>query len=149
MNSSRRRLIGALGGAAACSGMFGRGLRLAYAQQSSGDELAFLSAKQLTALLREGQISSVELTRYFIDRIERHDRAIDALVVHDFERALQAAAIERDGQVLTGIGQRWHFQAEEEDSHARKRRGRADSAPLAVSVGRHPRGFSLPEPIRR
>jgi amidase len=56
------------------------------------DRLAFMAAGDLARLIRAKEISSVELTRYFIDRIERYDETINAVVVRDFDRALSAAA---------------------------------------------------------
>ncbi|MGI9412409.1 MAG: amidase family protein [Hyphomicrobiales bacterium] len=53
--------------------------------------LAFRTAGELAALLRNRDLSSVELTQYFIDRIERHDKKLNAVVVRDFDRALEAA----------------------------------------------------------
>jgi amidase len=54
-------------------------------------ELAFSSATDLARLIQQKRISSFELTRYFIERIERFDEALNAVVVRDFERALDAA----------------------------------------------------------
>lgn len=51
----------------------------------------FLSAAQLTVALRAGEVSSVELTEAAIAEIERHDRAINAICVRDFDRARHAA----------------------------------------------------------
>ena len=56
--------------------------------------LAFESATELAARIRQRTLGSRELTEYFIDRIQRFDRAdkpINAVVVADFERALAAA----------------------------------------------------------
>jgi amidase len=53
--------------------------------------IGFESAVALARKIRDKEMSSVELTRYFIDRIERFDGAINAIVVRDFERALDAA----------------------------------------------------------
>lgn len=53
-------------------------------------------------MLRAGEISSVELTNYYIDRIERYDGEINAVVVRDFERALLAAA-EADAALARGV----------------------------------------------
>jgi amidase len=53
--------------------------------------LGFKSAGDLATLLRNRDLSSVELTEYFIDRIERFDESLNAIPVHDFERALDAA----------------------------------------------------------
>lgn len=52
---------------------------------------AFLSATELAQRIQRKQISAVELTRYFIQRIEQFDTALNAVVVRDFERALDAA----------------------------------------------------------
>ncbi len=75
---SRRELAGASGGPAAS-------LRV-----PSG-ELAFSSATDLVQLIQQKQISSLELTQYYIQRIEYFDKALNAVVVRDFERALEAA----------------------------------------------------------
>ncbi|HBK46312.1 MAG TPA: amidase [Xanthomonadaceae bacterium] len=56
-------------------------------------ELAFSSATELAQLIQRKQISSLELTRYYIERIERFDEALNAVVVRDFERALEAAKL--------------------------------------------------------
>lgn len=89
---SRRSFFEIVGKAAVGSALCGsQSIPYVYAQESSGEELAFLSATDLCRMLREGRISSVELTRYFIDRIERYDGAINCMVVRDFERALEAA----------------------------------------------------------
>ncbi|MCX4090783.1 amidase [Nocardia sp. alder85J] len=54
-------------------------------------EWSFLSAEQLLAALRAGEVTSVELTDAAIARIERDDKAINAICVPDFERARAAA----------------------------------------------------------
>ena len=54
-------------------------------------EIAFLSASELAELIRKKKISSVELTQLYIDRIERLDTGINAVVVRDFDGALKAA----------------------------------------------------------
>ena len=55
-------------------------------------DLAFRPAMELAELVRSSAISSVELTRHFIERIERFDDDINAVVVRTFERALEDAA---------------------------------------------------------
>ncbi len=54
-------------------------------------ELAFKSAVELAALIKSKSISSLELTNLYIERIERFDETINAVVVRDFERARAAA----------------------------------------------------------
>ncbi|MGI9294972.1 MAG: amidase [Pseudomonadales bacterium] len=54
-------------------------------------ERAYTSATELVAQLRRKEIGSLELCDYFIDRIERLDGDINALVVRDFDRARDAA----------------------------------------------------------
>lgn len=49
------------------------------------------SAEQLAAALRAGAVTSVELTDEAIARIERDDKAINAICVPDFDRARAAA----------------------------------------------------------
>jgi amidase len=58
-------------------------------------EWAFLSAEELMTALRTGEVTSVELTDEAIARIERDDKAINAICVPDFDRA-QAAARRAD-----------------------------------------------------
>ena len=59
--------------------------------QSADGELAFKPATELTRMLRDREVSSVELTQYFIERIEEHNQQLNAVVVRDFDRALEAA----------------------------------------------------------
>ncbi|WP_280408662.1 amidase [Nocardia brasiliensis] len=54
-------------------------------------EWNFLSAEELSTALRAGAVSSVELTDEAIARIEREDKAINAICVPDFDRARDAA----------------------------------------------------------
>lgn len=79
--------------AAAGSGLLYPALGAAGRSGPAGTDapLGFRSAVELATLIRSGVVSSVELTRYFIDRIERYDEALNAIVVRDFEAALTAA----------------------------------------------------------
>lgn len=86
--TSRRDLPGAPDGTAASTGA--ASIASAHDGPASG-ELAFSSATELAQRIQRKQIGSFELTRYFIERIERFDKALNAVVVRDFERALQAA----------------------------------------------------------
>ncbi|MCF3118473.1 amidase [Streptomyces arenae] len=54
-------------------------------------ERIFLTAEKMTAALRAGDVSSAELTDEAIARIERDDKAINAICVPDFDRARAAA----------------------------------------------------------
>jgi len=58
-------------------------------------EWKFLTAEKLMAALRAGEVTSAELTDGAIARIERDDKAINAICVPDFDRA-RAAAREAD-----------------------------------------------------
>ncbi|WP_329256391.1 amidase [Streptomyces sp. NBC_01478] len=55
----------------------------------------FPTAGELAAALRAGEVTSAELTDEAITRIERHDKAINAICVPDFDRA-RAAALAAD-----------------------------------------------------
>lgn len=58
--------------------------------------VAFRSASELADELRRGAVSSAELTAHFIERIERYDSAINAVVVRRFEAArAEARAADR------------------------------------------------------
>ncbi|MEE3327542.1 MAG: amidase [Myxococcota bacterium] len=70
----------------------------------------FLSASELSKMLRKREIGSRELTDLYIERIERLDGDINAVVVRDFERAREAAdaadralAEGREGGPLHGL----------------------------------------------
>ena len=63
--------------------------------------LEFSSAGELAKAIREGVISSRELTDLFIERIERFDTELNAVVVRDFERA-RAAADRADEALAAG-----------------------------------------------
>ncbi len=52
---------------------------------------AFCSATSLVAALRSGTIGARELTELYIRRIERHDPALNAVVVRDYTRAREQA----------------------------------------------------------
>ena len=54
-------------------------------------EWIFRTAEELLAALRAGEVSSAELTDEAVARIEREDKAINAICVPDFERARAAA----------------------------------------------------------
>lgn len=58
---------------------------------ASADDLPFLPATRLAALLRAGELFSVELTRLFLERIERHDPRLLAFVTRTPELALEQA----------------------------------------------------------
>ncbi len=51
----------------------------------------FASAQDLATCIKNRKVSSLELTDHYIDRIEKFDGEINAVVVHDFERARDAA----------------------------------------------------------
>ena len=55
------------------------------------NDIAFSSASALAAKLRSGKISSLELLDHYIARVEKHDGALNAVVVRDFERARKRA----------------------------------------------------------
>jgi Asp-tRNA(Asn)/Glu-tRNA(Gln) amidotransferase A subunit family amidase len=56
------------------------------------DDLAFYSVTELASLIRDRKISSVELTEYFLDRIDTYDGQLEAIITVTRERALEQAA---------------------------------------------------------
>ena len=44
---------------------------------------AYSSAVELAAAIKSKEVSSVELTDMYIDRVEKYDDKINAVVVHD------------------------------------------------------------------
>lgn len=61
------------------------------------DELAFATALDLAARLRAGDVSSVEVTELYLERIERLDPELNAYVTVDADRALAAARAPAEG----------------------------------------------------
>ena len=53
--------------------------------------IAFSSASVIAAKLRSGKVSSLELLDHYIARVEKHDGALNAVVVRDFARARKRA----------------------------------------------------------
>lgn len=52
---------------------------------------AYASATEIAAAIKAGETTSVEVLEQYIDRVNRYDPDINAVVVHDFERAREAA----------------------------------------------------------
>ena len=55
------------------------------------DDACFASATELAARVRTGDVSPVEVTRAVLDRIERHDRRVNAFAHLAPELALDMA----------------------------------------------------------
>lgn len=64
-------------------------------------ELAFYNVRELAWLIRNKKISSVELTRYFIDRLKKYDPALMNVVNLTEVRALKQAA-KADAEIKAG-----------------------------------------------
>jgi Asp-tRNA(Asn)/Glu-tRNA(Gln) amidotransferase A subunit family amidase len=58
---------------------------------ASDDDLAFLSVRELSGLLRSRRISSVELTRLYLDRLRRRDPELSCVVTFTEGLALRQA----------------------------------------------------------
>jgi amidase len=86
---SRRGILEAAGGLALSSFWFASSASARNRQDPA--ELAFSTASELARLIQRKQVSSLELTQHYIERIERFDSTLNAVVVRDFERALEAA----------------------------------------------------------
>jgi hypothetical protein len=54
-------------------------------------ELAFYSIKELASLIKHRKITSVELTEFFLERLEQYDDKLEAVVTITRERALEQA----------------------------------------------------------
>lgn len=68
---------------------------------NSDTDLAFLSVLELASLLRQGLVSSVQLTRLYLDRLERFDGDLHAVVTLLRDEALATAAA-RDAELAAG-----------------------------------------------
>ncbi|BAT57626.1 glutamyl-tRNA(Gln) amidotransferase subunit A [Variibacter gotjawalensis] len=56
-------------------------------------DVAFLSAKKLAGLIRRKKISSLELLNHYLDRIERHNPKINAVIAMDIPSARRRARL--------------------------------------------------------
>jgi Asp-tRNA(Asn)/Glu-tRNA(Gln) amidotransferase A subunit family amidase len=65
------------------------------------NDLAFYSIGQLAELIRTKQISSVELTKFFIDRLKKYDSKLLFVVNYTEEHALKQAA-QADAEIKAG-----------------------------------------------
>ena len=65
------------------------------------DELAFYTIGQLAELLRTKQITSVELTKFFIDRLKKFDPTLHCVIKFTEERAFRQAKI-ADEEIAAG-----------------------------------------------
>lgn len=64
-------------------------------------ELAFKSATDLAAMIRAKEISAVDLLEHYLDRVERYNPALNAIIVMDADRA-RARAREADAALANG-----------------------------------------------
>jgi Asp-tRNA(Asn)/Glu-tRNA(Gln) amidotransferase A subunit family amidase len=81
-----------------------------FSRPDSDQDLAFSSIRQLGKLLRNRQISSVELTKLYLERLRRYDpllkcvvTSMDKLALKQAERADQELRAKRDRGPLHGI----------------------------------------------
>ncbi|WP_026897569.1 amidase [Daejeonella oryzae] len=65
------------------------------------EELAFYNIRQLSYLIKSRQISSVELTRFFIDRLKKYNPVLLNVVTITEERAMKQAA-KADAEIKAG-----------------------------------------------
>lgn len=68
---------------------------------SDKNEIAFYTIGQLAELIRTNQITSVELTNFFIDRLKKFDPVLHCLITFTEERALRQAKI-ADEEIASG-----------------------------------------------
>jgi len=59
--------------------------------KASSSDPGYQSASELADAIKARKVSSVEVVDHLIARIEKFDPALNAVVVHDFERAREAA----------------------------------------------------------
>lgn len=68
---------------------------------SDKNELAFYTIGQLAELIKTRQITSVELTKFFIERLKKYDPALHCAITITEERAMRQAKI-ADEELATG-----------------------------------------------
>lgn len=68
---------------------------------SNKDELAFYTIGQLAVLIKTKQITSTELTKFFIERLKKYDPALHCVITITEERAMYHAKI-ADEEIASG-----------------------------------------------
>lgn len=66
------------------------------------NDLAFFSVAELSVLIRTGKISSLELTRFFLDRLEKYSDTLECLVTLTPKVALEQAR-QADEEIGNGV----------------------------------------------
>jgi Asp-tRNA(Asn)/Glu-tRNA(Gln) amidotransferase A subunit family amidase len=66
------------------------------------DELAYFSIGELAELIRTKQISSVELTKYFLERLKKYGPVLQSVITLTEERALKEAQ-QADQEIAAGV----------------------------------------------
>ena len=74
---------------------------ISIASPSNRDDLAFYSIGQLSSLLKSRKISSVELTRFFIERLKKYNPVLLNVISLTEERAMKQAA-KADAEIKAG-----------------------------------------------
>ena len=72
------------------------------AAPASADDLAFWPVGDLARWLRQGEITSVELTELYLDRLRRYDPDLHCVITFTEERALEQAR-RADGELRSGM----------------------------------------------
>ncbi|MFW6200705.1 MAG: amidase [Gemmatimonadota bacterium] len=84
------------------NGLPGRAPSASAERPASDVDLAFLPVTDLADLLRSGQVSSMELTELFLDRLRRHDPELECVVTLTGELAREQAA-RADEELARGV----------------------------------------------
>jgi Asp-tRNA(Asn)/Glu-tRNA(Gln) amidotransferase A subunit family amidase len=66
------------------------------------DELAFYTIRELAELIRTRQISSAELTEFFLERLKRYGPVLECVITFTEERAIEKAR-EADEEIAAGV----------------------------------------------
>ena len=69
---------------------------------SDGDELAFWPVSDLARWLRQGRVTSVELTTLYLDRLKRYDPVLHCVITLTEERAMEQAR-RADAELRSGV----------------------------------------------
>ena len=67
-------------------------------------ELAFRTATELAGMIQAKEVGALELLDYFLDRVERYNRDVNAVIVLDAERARKRA---READSALAAGEVW------------------------------------------
>ena len=97
------------------------------------EDLAFMPAHQLARLLDSKQVSSVELTKFFLDRLRKYDSALKCVVSFTDDLAMKQAKRADEEKRRADDEKQRADEAERKTSEAERKTGEAERRASALA----------------